>query len=926
MRRHLLPGSLLAALLFLLASLPAAALWKSLQSESFTLFYPSGRERAAWQALRELERWKGYATALVGAAGRRRLSVVLADAGTQSNGYADPAYRRLHLYLYPPSDPDLGFAPSWWSLLGVHEYVHWLHLTAASGLPGALAWAFGDAWAPGVFSPAWLVEGLAVYAESAAGPYQGRLNSGFYDAYLEVCLQAGRPPGLPQATFVPPAFPGGEAPYLFGGQFVDYLARTYGQEAVTRFLRDSAGSALSYLTPLLPLAGLDRNARRVFGKRTAALWRQWREEAGRSGGPEARGAAEGQGKEQPPAPQAPPAPASQTAWWLGTPVLQDGRVWFLRSLPHPAGPFRQSWRHELRELGPGGERTLARFASPISADLKWREGRLYFGLQEMERGLANVELLGFGAGTVLYELDPDSGRRKRVLRAPLRAYEVLPGGDVVFSRDRRDDFGSEILIWKSRPAEGEENPRRLASSDYLVREILAREGRVFVSARRDGENFGVYEADPYTLRLSPVLPGPYGAGSMDFTGGRLSFVANYDGRHAVYAWDPEGAGLARLTSAPYAASPALDAATGRLWYVGLNPQGYALYEVPPQSPAELGIAPAPAAAAAAAVAAPATSEPSEYRVGGYARNLLTLGPRVLAPVLTADTAGSSYLAGAAVFGRSALGDLAWSVTGLVDLASGAPAAEASLEILTPPLAWSLAASSRPEGWLGAAVQAPVFRRLTPLAGSLELGLAGYLYDGPGFPGRALEPFLAGSLGWPLDTLEWRAAFWLERVEWGALENRARLGAELTFEHSFRFGALRAGLEGFQHLDGGQSRVASLRGNAAALQGGAAAVGNLDFFLRLLQIRAGSWNPPFFLQDVYLVPFAGAACSDLGQMQAAAGLELHWELKALAVWTGLPLDLSVGLAVNGEGQPSLYIDLGSPLQGLPLAGPEPGRMP
>ena len=263
----------------------AAPVWKSLQSESFTLFYPSGREQAAWQALRELERWKGYATALVGAAGRRRLSVVLADAGTQSNGYADPAYRRLHLYLYPPSDPDLGFAPSWWSLVGVHEYVHWLHLTAASGLPGALAWAFGDAWAPGVFSPAWLVEGLAVHAESAAGPYQGRLNSGFYDAYLEVCLQAGRPPGLPQATFVPPAFPGGEAPYLFGGQFVDYLARTYGQEAVTRFLQHSAGSALSYLTPLLPLAGLDRSARREFGKRTAALWRQWLEEAGRSGGP-----------------------------------------------------------------------------------------------------------------------------------------------------------------------------------------------------------------------------------------------------------------------------------------------------------------------------------------------------------------------------------------------------------------------------------------------------------------------------------------------------------------------------------------------------------------------------------------------------------------------------------------------------------------
>ncbi len=572
---------------------------------------------------------------------------------------------------------------------------------------------------------------------------------------------------------------------------------------------------------------------------------------------------------------------------------------------------------------------MARFASPFSADLKWREGRLYFGLHELERGLANVELLGFGAGSVLYALDPASGRRERVLRAPLRAYEVLPGGDVVFTRDRTEGFGSEILLWKSRPAAGEENPRLLVASDYLVREILAREGRLFVSARRHGENFGVYEVDPLGFRLSPVLPSPYGAGGLDFTGGELRFVANYGGRSAVYAWDPGVGGPAELTSAPYAASPALDPATGRLWYVGLNPEGYALYHLLPQADAveaPEATAPLPAVPAVAGVPAVTGSAGGDFRAGGYAPNLLSLAPRLLMPVLTADTARGSYLAGASVLGRSALGDLAYSVTGLVDLATGAPAAEASLELLTPPLAWSLAASTRQEGWLGAALQLPVFRRLTPLARSLAFGLAGYLYGGQGFPGRALEPSLTWGLGWPLDSLDGRAAVWLERVEWGASENQARLDGKLAFEHSFRFGALRAALEGFHRLDGGEGELAALRGNDAGLDGQSGAAVNLDFFLRLLQIRAGSWNPPFFLQDLYLVPFAGAALSDRGQIQAAAGLELHWELKALAVWTGLPLDLAAGLAVNGEGDLSLYFNLTSPLEGLPLAGLEPGRMP
>jgi hypothetical protein len=938
MRRHHLSAAVLPVLLFLLTGPPAAALWKSLKSDSFLLFYPAGRESEARQALGELEQLRAYAAALVGEPARRRLSVVLVDAGTQSNGFADMAFRRLHLYLYPPSDPDLGFAPSWWSLVGLHEYVHWLHLSSASGLPRALTWAFGDAWAPGIFGPAWLAEGLAVYAESeyavsAVGPYQGRLHSGFFDAYLDARLQAGRPPGLPQALFVPPEFPGGEAPYLYGGEFVDYLARTHGQEAVTRFLQVAAGSALSYLTPVLPLAGLDRSARRVFGKRTAALWREWLEEAGQAQAGSGTSAIEAAPGDGPAARATSPAAASRPAWWMGAPVVADGRVYFLRSLPYPAEPFRQSWRHELRELGPGGERTRARFASAFSADLKWREGRLYFGLRDLAGGRANVELAGFGDTTVLYALDPSTGRRQRVLRAGLRAYEVLPGGDVVFSRDRPRGFGSDILVWKACPAEGEENPRLLLSSDYLIREILAREGRVFVSARRHGENFGMYEADPRTFRLSPILPGPYAAGGMDFAAGRLRFAANYGGSYAVYAWDPEAPGPERLTSEPYAVSPALDPATGLLWYVGLGPDGYALRSLRPGLAATGEAVRPPAAAEAAgtglssgAQARESLSSGQAFRAGGYGPNLATLAPRLLVPVLVVDAASSSYLGGASVLGRTALGDLAWSVTGLVDLATGEPAAEAALQLLTPPLAWSLAASTRQDGWLGAAVQMPAFRRLASLERSLDFGLAGYLYDGLGFPGRALQPFLELALGWPLDSMEGRAAFWLERVEWGAQENLARLEGQLVLEHAFRFGALRARLKGFQRLDGGQSALAPLRGNLEEPTGGWAAALNLDFFLRLLQIRAGTWNPPFFLQDVFLVPFTGAALTDLGQSQFTAGLELHWELKALAVGTGLPLDLTAGLAVNAEGRLSLFFSLGSPLEGLPLAGPEPGRMP
>ena len=146
------------------------AVWKALKTDSFLLFYPAGRESQAFEALQALERRRSYVEALVGRSGGM-LSVVLVDAGTESNGFTDFLFRRAHLYLYPPSDGEIAFGPSWWELLGVHEYTHWLQLTSASGLPGALAWAFGGVYAPNALVPDWLAEGLAVYAESGITPY-----------------------------------------------------------------------------------------------------------------------------------------------------------------------------------------------------------------------------------------------------------------------------------------------------------------------------------------------------------------------------------------------------------------------------------------------------------------------------------------------------------------------------------------------------------------------------------------------------------------------------------------------------------------------------------------------------------------------------------------------------------------------------------
>lgn len=888
--------------LLALAPAPARALWKTLSSDSFTVFYPAGREREALSALEGLEAQKPFAEALVGRKGRR-LAVVLEDMGTESNGYTDSAFRNLHLYLCPSTDGELAYGPDWWGQIGIHEYVHWLHLTSAAGVPGALRWAFGDGWAPFQSGPAWLAEGLAVYAESAWRPESGRLNEGLFDAYLEVRLRAGRPPTLAEATFQPPSFPGGRTPYLFGGEFVDYLARAYGREAVTDFLQRGSRSLLTYLTPVLPLAGLDRAARQAFGQRTPALWREWLE---RSRGAEPAAAA---------------VPAGKPVRWLGRPVVHEGVVYTLCSQPKPAAPFRQSWRHELRTLDPrsGRERVLARLSSAPTGGLRLRHGKLYFTVGDLRAGLPNVGNLRYGLRSALYELDPVTRRRVRLFRDAVCAFEPLPGGGVVYSRHRTDGFGSEILLWEPRPKGRRDNPRLLLRSEYQVREILAEEDGVFVSARRSDENFRLYRVEPDSLALSPVPTGLTGVSGLSRAEGRLLLTAVEGGRSAVYAGDRREQSWTRLTEAPYAAASAF--ADGELWYAGLHPDGFALYRIP----LDLAVLAAPASSgtgladeslageeSAGIVGSPAPLEgprldPAGLRAGGYGANLLTLAPRLLAPLLSVDPARGSYYAGLALMGRSALGDIEYSVGGLLDLSDGSPALQSSLLLVTAPFSWALALTTLGGGELAAAVEVPLFRRLEPLARYLYLGLAGYLY-GEELEGRQLEPYARLGLGGALDRFELYLSLPLERVELGSAENRAGVGAGMALEHAFGIGALRLELEGFQTLDGSAWRLPPLRGNADGLSGETGLEANLDFPIQLLQIRTGLWNPPLFLQDVYVVPFGGLALNGDLERQWVAGLELHWELKALAAYSGLPLDLSVGMAVNGEGRFSLSFGL------------------
>jgi hypothetical protein len=924
--------------LCLFVSLPVFGLWKTLKTEAFTVFYPSGREQEAEEILEVLEYYRSYAGDLVGAP-TRRVAVVLEDIGNESNGLTDVTFHRILLFRSSPSRGELGYHQNWWRLVGVHEYTHWRHLSAAQGLPAFLTVLFGNTMAPGNYTPGWLKEGICVVAESGTSPYEGRLNEGLFDAYATILAQRGRLPSIVQATYNMDVFPGGTGPYLFGGQFVEFLVLRFGREQVSRFFMHYSSSILSYLSPALPAAGLDRSARKVFGESIRSLWLEWQLELMRTSVSFKR---------------------SETAltdhgWWLHSPVFSDGDLYYQRVFPVKPSPFSQNWQHQLLHLDPksGLSRVLLRSSAPFTGPMRVRSGKLFYALQEIEGGYDNHFYNRFGYTSVLYsrELGAEgqsrgaatrgreprltgSRRTRRLLEEPFRTFEVLADGTILTAADREDAFGSVIRLHD--PAGGTNEP--LLVTDLLVSDIVADARNIFVTARADWSNARIYRIsipgwtgrgeslsrlNPAEIRLEQLHDTPFQEAELCLADGRLFYSATYGAKRTLYEYQIDTGVVYRSVSSDFARSPAWDADSRTLYYVGLNTEGEDLYREKALSrPITVPIEAAPQGVAASSertTGVPSAGEldipDAVIRRGGYYDNLASLRPRTLFPVFSLDPYLLTYQAGAGIAGASALGDFQYVALGYYDSDEVRPVVQASLQtnILAPLNAtFDLTAAGVPSAVelveVALTLELPLYQSLKKGFSYFSLGTMGVLEWESGDKRRQLTPFsllvfqgASSSFGIRI-RLPWAyVEDWTGSSTQYALNpllfaSLVFLGAEVSIEAMGVYD-----LEGLVNWD-----LPTVPGYSAGLSTswGGFIFSNLS--IPLLRLRGGLWNPGLYFGDMFFVPFLSLAFNQDQQLQLSYGGAFHLELKAGARDEGFPIDLYAGLGMTREGRPLVLL--------------------
>lgn len=258
--------------LFLTAAVSFAATydpdlkWRTISTEHFDIHFHQGVEQVADEFSQSVERIYDTMTEEVAWTPRPRIQLTLVDRTDEANGFASAVpLPNITIYVTAPGeDSALNLYENWNEAIFTHELTHVLHLDTNHGIVRAARAVVGRVASTNGLSPGWMVEGFATFQETrhTAG---GRGRAAWPDMLKRTAVLEDDFPPLGNLDGFQPDPPGGNLRYIFGQDFIQYVADHQGENVWTRWVHVYGG----WVPFLLP-------TKRAFGRQLVPLYQEWK--------------------------------------------------------------------------------------------------------------------------------------------------------------------------------------------------------------------------------------------------------------------------------------------------------------------------------------------------------------------------------------------------------------------------------------------------------------------------------------------------------------------------------------------------------------------------------------------------------------------------------------------------------------------------